>query len=420
MRSVRSPSKPNVEVRRVLVVIVMVWLSLLLKASHVFGDPLQVTSVWEREFDFPVVDFAVGEKISGGSYLKVVLTESDYEDIGSVYFFNEGIQLMEKLEIPCVGEARLSKNGNYVGLVVPSGVDSDEVPMCRFTMYDSQGNQLWSMDSTWCPSEFYILGHGDRIAYVDDWGGVIEFFDSSGRRLRVFQPFSCERSLPHLGIFGDVSLDGRFLALNVGCSCAGGTATLILVDKDGNELWRRQLTDSTEFDVAISGQGNIIVALAETYTRSAYVLNSSGTILHTYPVTGWVPFKLSDDGKILTIAMSRHVVSACSVQTGQQMWQYTNPDTAEMFTSVDVCTGDTLRVLGGVTTVDWKVPPGSHPIADLSRLGYLFDSDAGTVWCQEFSGAGYWSLGGPLVRFASPEGREFFVANRMKVYHYRY
>ncbi len=389
-------------------------------ASLASPSSLEMNLAGERGFDFPVVDFAIGEKISGESYLKVVLTQSDYQDTGSVYFFSEEMQLIERIEVPCMGGARLSRNGNYVGIFVPVGELSEGVPMCRFTMYDSRGSRLWSMDSTWCPPLFYILGQGDKIAGVDDWGGTVEFFDSSGTTVRLFQPFSCERSLPHLGIFGDVSLDGRFLVLDVGCSCAGGIATVILLDEDGNELWRTQLTDSTEFYVSISEEGNAIAALAETYTRSAYVLNRSGTILHTYPVIGWVPFKFSQDGGVLAIAMSRHVISAYSVETGQPVWQYTNPDTTEIFTSVDIRTGDTLRILAGVTTVDWNVPPSGHPIPTLPRLVYLFDSPAGILWEKEFSGAGYWSLEGPLVRFANPEGREFFVANRKIVYHYVY
>ncbi len=390
---------------------------ILLQSSQVLSQSLRGYPSWEKEFDFPVTDIAIGQKGTGGAYVKVVLTQSDNEDTGSVYFFNEQMQLTNRIEVPCMGLARLSRDGNYVGIVVESGVGSHEVPICKVTMYDSWSKMLWSADSMWCPSEFCIMGQGDRVAYVDDWGGHLDFFDPQGVRLRRFEPFPRGPGPSPMGVQQDVSSDGSSLALNVNASLAGEVTTVVLLNENGSELWRKQLGDTTAWDVLISGQGNFVLALAVTDTLFAHVIDSTGNVLRKYDVEGWTPFDFSDDGQVLAGALTKRVMSVFSVQTGETLWEYSNPDTTQMFTSVDVSSPDSLRVLAGATAID---PTADYwdPVTTLPRHVYLLSSSAEPLWHQEYDGAEYWSLEGPLVRFADSGGREFFVAVRRKVYYY--
>ncbi len=386
------------------------------------GDQ-EVKLVWEKDFGLPVWDFAVARRTGGGSYLKWVLTESDLGDSVNVSFFNEEMELTKKLELPSMSQAHFSENGEYLGIFTPQAFPEKEgFITAKLAICDSHGNELWSVDSIWMPYEIRILGNADRVAcfYVSEIGGML-FADSTGYISALFDPLTGDSlsgdsiwdACPFL--FSSASDDGELLVVNAASD--DQPSTVFLFTKNRAELWRKQLPEQAAAETHVSASG-LVVASAFTggVSYNAYLLDGPGAPLEIHSLEGWAPVRLFHDGALLAGAFGPHCLTAFATDTGDTVWRFEDPDSTASFTSLDLSDTIPFRVLAGATTDD--TTGALTPNTQLPRYLYLLGPQAELLWKQEFSGAGYPNFNGPLPKFGTSDGREFYVGNRNTVYKY--
>jgi len=411
--------------KRFAVALVIVCLGLVLgMGTLASADSLQVNLVWEKSFGLPVWDFAVGQRAGGGSYVKVVVTESDLGDSVNISFFDQEMRLTRRLELPALSQAHLSKNGQWVGTLTPMAVSEECHRNTRLSVYDSYGTELWSVDSVWMPTEIRILGNAERVAffYASGEGDGIQFVEPTGYISPLFDPITGDSLSADsiwgadLVLFPSVSGDGELLAINA-CTYPRESSTVFVFAKDGSELWRKQLPEQAAAETEVSASG-LVVASAFTggVSHNAYLLDVPGAFLQIHPLEGWAPVGLFHDGAILAGAFGSHFIAAYATATVDTLWHFHDPNSTASFTSLDVSDAVPFSVLAAATTDD--TTRALTPNTQLPRYVYLIGPQAELLWKQEYSGQGYPSFNGPVVKFGRPSAQVFYVGNRNKLYCY--
>ncbi len=413
-------------VRRALSLVLGTWClaSLCVAAGLRSAGDSEVKLVWVKDFGLPVWDFAVAQRAGGGSYVKVVVTESDLGDSVNISFFDEEMRLTRRLELPALSQAHLSENGQWVGTLTPMAVSEECHRNTRVSVYDSYGTELWSVDSVWMPTDIRILGNAERVAFfrASGEGDGIQFVEPTGYISPLFDPITGDSLSADsiwgadLVLFPSVSGDGKLWAVNA-CTFPRESSTVFVFAKDGSELWRKQLPEQAAAETEVSASG-LVVASAFTggISHNAYLLDGPGAPLQIHRLEGWAPVGLVHDGAILAGAFGSHVLAAYATDTGDTLWHFHDPDSTASFTSLDVSDTVPFSVLAAATTDD--TTGALTPNTQLPRYVYLLGPQAELLWKKQYSGQGYPSFNGPVVKFGRPSGQVFYVGNRNRLYCY--
>jgi uncharacterized protein with WD repeat len=119
-----------------------------------------------------------------------------------------------------------------------------------------------------------------------------------------------------IGYQGAWSENGEYFAFLHG----GETTHLILFDKRGNIVWKKEWAGDVNRDLLISRDGNIIVAATYkgfTDLGIIYVFDKNGNLLNTYPFKAYQ--FISPDGNY--IAIKKHNKVSFYEMTGKLLWE---------------------------------------------------------------------------------------------------
>jgi len=328
----------------------------------------------------------------------------------SVQFLKSSGQTANRVKRTGPAQLFLSKEGNFVGIQELSdpGEGSGGLPTLIFTLFDKEGEKLWSHRQSLGGDEpvpsFYLSDLG-RVVAVKPMESMVTFLDEKGaphRELRLFDEASIEMERPIACAF---SREGNRFVVNAlrqhaqpGTELSprmAGQSFLALFDARGQELWRRELEGEISDRVDISPNGQIIAAGAysvrglDSVERMTCLYSGEGKLLHSFDF----PFRhaaFSSDGQFLLLAQksSLHLVET---RTGQVLWEKTLPQEAGQVRAFDLSPeGKLALVMAAVGSYQ-----GFQFVYNSPRI-FLFDDQGRQVWQEDFAQDTFLQ---PLARF---------------------
>ena len=337
-------------------------------------------------------------------------------------------QILAHLERSPQSRFFLSKEGNFIGIqeLSVAGEKRGSVRMLSLTLYSRDGKKLWSLKQPLGGDEpvpsFYLSDSG-RVVMVQPLQGIISFLDEQGSLAGEARLFPGATDETERGVACAFSADGNYIAVNILLHHARpgdemsprgkGRSYLVLFDSRGKEIWRRELEQEISDRVAISPNGQVIVAGGYSVkgigsiVRATYLYDGQGDLLATLNF----PFRqavFSCEGHFLLLGQ-KNSIHLLDTQTGQVLWEKMLPGEA-----------------GQLRTLDLS-PDGSLALAQLARGAYLgprfiyasprvllFDEQGHQIWQEDFPEDSFIQ---PVARFLQ-DGSSFLLAfhNRYLIY----
>jgi|GEM_PF-2531060 len=321
-----------------------------------------------------------------------------------------------------------SQDGSYLGVQDISGTDQrpQAGASTRFTLYDSEGQELWSLTGSLDTDEpvpsWYISNDG-RVVSVRPARSLLNFIDLGGSAERTVELFPDTPSEMERPIACAFSADGQLLAVNAlqhhprpGDEMTPrqkGASHLILFTGRGEELWRRRLEEEISGPVAISDDGNRIAAVA----LSVMGANRIEMKTHLFDREGqWLAavatdFRLADfssDGSRLLLGRKRDL-RLVETATGKTIWENRLADEYGQIRATDLSPDGTLALVAAAPS---RFQEGRFTFTPVHAL--IYDDRGQQVWEESFPEDAF---DRPAARFL-PDGSGFSLAleNRCLIY----
>ena len=343
-------------------------------------------------------------------------------------FLDPSGQILAHLERSPQSRFFLSKEGNFIGIqeLSVAGEKRGSPRMLSLTLYSRDGRKLWSLKQPLGGDEpvpsFYLSDPG-RVVMVQPLQGIISFLDEQGSLAGEVRLFPGAMDETERGVACAFSADGNYVAVNILLHHARpgdemsprgkGRSYLVLFDSRGKEIWRRELEQEISDRVAISPNGQAVVAGAysvkglDAVQRATYLYDAGGELIGAFDF----PFRqaaFSWDGRFLLLGQ-KNSIHLLDTQTGQVLWEKMLPGEAGQIRALDLS------------------PDGSLALAQLARGAYLgprfvyasprvllFDEGGHQVWQGDFPEDSFIQ---PVARFLE-DGSGFLLAfhNRYLIY----
>jgi WD40 repeat protein len=220
---------------------------------------------------------------------------------------------------------------------------------------DVNGNLLWNRSGLGCDTRVFVTRDGLK-------GYVFNFL--SGENYYQFHPdgtISLEKSIPSM-ILEALTPDGTYLVGSLGAGFPDYNTDIALLSVNGTVLWRHTLPEVRYQNVAISDDGDTIVAA--TRSHGIYIFNRQGTITANitpnYDVMG---IAVSPDGRLIAAGTTNKYF--CYESKGTPAWNYTTGD----YIFHTAFSGD-----------------GRYLAAATDKMVYFFDRSGTLLWNAPLSG----------------------------------
>jgi hypothetical protein len=367
--------------------------------------------VWEKEFDKEIKDVVFGETDDGSLYPKVIVF--DYE---VRYYDTDGSELWTLPYVRGFPPA-VSRTGRYVGMV-RSLSEAEEERGSReavWGLYDDMGREITTVSYVWAyeasSRHFFISEEDGAFLEADAGSQKLVFRSSDGDVAREVDLFEADRWGGPNSLICAFSEDGEYLAalreeLPPGSRGEVDRSThLVLLHREGAELWRRALGGWMAISVSLSSRARFVAAnswvpsgpMRAPVRMEVKLFNVEGELVGTYAARSQ---EFSRDENYMALA-GENDVSLLTTLTGELLWTVklpyeTGPRGREwrLVTDVDL-TSDASIVVIVSTACEWT----DNDFRRFRPIVVLFGRDGTVLARQELVGTS--GEGGPKVTIGS-------------------
>lgn len=247
------------------------------------------------------------------------------------------------------GNQRLALTGQFLQHAISANGDviaalekiEKEEPALRLQWHDRNGRSLGSNVLAWHEDDplpqICLNANGSALLLGQSTAAQVMFFAAAGETLGAKKLFENVAYSNERAMF--LAADGQsFLVLSQNTPTPVNSPTLVCFTAAGEEKWRRDLPAGTPGGVAVSPNGNWILAGRYQITNdnrvesSLHLFDGSGALRAT--VHGlFRQAHFAENGQHLLL-MDRRQLRLINLPDAKQLWQYNLPRRNEMFVSI--------------------------------------------------------------------------------------
>jgi outer membrane protein assembly factor BamB len=387
---------------------------------------IELEVIYEKTFDEPIVEvifdtatvkieeakrmgwkenaFSDEEKSKGKvlvSYPKVVFIadpekisfRKDETQIKEIRFYNKEGKLIKKVQVETEWLKRekvaISKNGKYI--VVYKVPTEDNPENTGGALYKNDGTLIWEKKTK--DSPIAVSDEGYVVSGELDWGTYppqdFVFYDPIGKEIgRVKNPY---RNMIETGVgYAQFSSCGKYVL--IGYTFGFAKTTIILVTKEGEILWQKEIDDCLWIPTRESDFKEHIGVIGIGVGRKlVYFMSWKGNLKWTLLLDDKTEdiTKLSEDGEKIYITDMGGYIWCIETKSGRILWKYKGdwplqiversedtPDFCEM-----KITGEKIYIVGKY--IDWGRKKTKNKLDDkrlwYSSVLFIFNSENGNL-----------------------------------------
>ncbi|MCB4792590.1 MAG: PQQ-like beta-propeller repeat protein [Elusimicrobia bacterium] len=390
----------------------------------VFGTDDDDESTIQQKSSLNLSSRTISSNINGKTpYAKFIITDK------AIRFFDKDGNKMKEVEVKRGNGygtlTSLSYNKKYIGLwqskvikttsTIPNNPQDrkkqieKETTSSSFSIYDQNGQYLWG-----------VLDPDDASIAISPNGDYAINYPSSEYTkspIKFYNKINGYKSIdnlpaPHTSCKMGFSADGKLWAINIGSQ----NSFLILFDKDGNEIWRRDLGMEKGGEVVLSDNGEFIATIGYNTKTTPwdfylYLYTRTGTFLWKKKMIIGNTGILFPHDTTKIIAADRSKVYMFDIKTGNTDWE--REVGIDLFWPKISSDANFNKIL--VTSIS----PTKEKLNAVSSI-LLFDKDGNRILTQSFEpGHVLYSQKYPLPNIEmSKDGSSIYVTtnNGMEVY----